>query len=415
MMEELLFDDILFGDRAREEHAVFRRVLHYLGVDVLEAQTLLEETLARVDARGWLLDTIFQDVPARLRHWLRDAPSAHLARTLVEGLRQQGPGALTGASRFAWDTGPGEAGPPGPGQVDAGLYRLAPLPNWCFQRDPQIVIGSGVAFSAMAAPARHLEAMLARVIFRHHPGFRDVDVLAEPLDTAHHQHLFTDPTLPRLEGGDLLVLSPDVLAVGLSERTNRTAVLHLARSLATHPGLPRWLLAVEIPRRRAYMHLDTLITPVDRDACLAYTPVIEGPGPEQARVWEIDLRAGELEVSPAAGLLDALRRRGIDLEPIPCGGHDPLFQQREQWTDGANALAVAPGVILLYDRNVRTAEELARRGFGVVPAADLLMGRSEIDFTRAGRTCILLPSHELSRARGGPHCLSHPLVRDDLA
>lgn len=442
MMEELLFDDILFGDRAREEHAVFRRVLHYLGVDVVEAQTLLEETLAREDARRWLLDTIFQDVPASLRHWLRDAPSAALARTLVEGLRQQGSGidparpaastdraggsavhadppaaagTHTAADRFAWDTVRGEAGPTGSGQVDAGLYRLAPLPNWCFQRDPQIVIGSGVAFSAMAAPARHLEAMLARVIFHHHPGFDGVSVLAEPLDTAHHQHLFTDPTLPRLEGGDLLVLSPEVLAIGLSERTNRTAVLHLARSLAAHPGQTRWLLAVEIPRRRAYMHLDTLITPVDRDACLAYTPVIEGPGPEQARVWEIDLRAGELEIAPVAGLLDALRRRGVDLEPIPCGGPDPLFQQREQWTDGANALAVAPGIILLYDRNVRTAEELARRGFGVVPAADLLMGRSEIDFARTARTCILLPSHELSRARGGPHCLSHPLVRDDLA
>ena len=99
------------------------------------------------------------------------------------------------------------------------------------------------------------------------------------------------------------------------------------------------------------------------------------------------------------------------MRPIPCGGPDPISQQREQWTDGANALAVAPGTILLYDRNLRTAEELGRHGFRVLAADDLLLGRAEVDPAEPGRTCILLPSHELSRARGGPHCLSHPLVR----
>ena len=111
---------------------------------------------------------------------------------------------------------------------------------------------------------------------------------------------------------------------------------------------------------------------------------------------------------------EALAGLGMDLRPIPCGGPDRVTQQREQWTDGANALAIAPGLITLYDRNIGTAEQLDRDGFRIVEAENLLLGRDEIDPDRPGRVCVLLPSHEISRARGGPHCLSHPLVRDDL-
>jgi arginine deiminase len=210
------------------------------------------------------------------------------------------------------------------------------------------------------------------------------------------------------------VLSGQVVAVGLSERTNRRGVRRLARALARRDAAPRWLVVVQVPRRRAYMHLDTLITPVDRDACLVYPPVVLSHGTEHAQVWEIDLHDPDLRFREAPPLLDSLARRGVDLQPIPCGGTDPVDQQREQWTDGSNALALAPGVITIYDRNRGTAEELARHGFRVVAADDLLLGREEIDLDDGGRVCILLPSHELSRARGGPHCLSHPLERDDL-
>jgi arginine deiminase len=160
------------------------------------------------------------------------------------------------------------------------------------------------------------------------------------------------------------------------------------------------------------MHLDTVFTPVDRDAALVYPPVLEGP--ERAQVYEIDLRAHELEPSLAPPLLEAARKRGLELEPIPCGGADPVCQQREQWTDGANALAVAPGVVVLYDRNVKTAEALAERGFKVIEAEDVLLGREEVTLDGSRRTCVLLSSTEISRARGGPHCLTHPLERDEL-
>jgi arginine deiminase len=162
------------------------------------------------------------------------------------------------------------------------------------------------------------------------------------------------------------------------------------------------------------MHLDTVFTQIDADAALVYPPLFNGTGTERAPAYEVDLHGKGLEPAPAGDLLAALGRRGLDLEPIPCGGDDPLIQQREQWTDGANAVALAPGVITLYDRNVATAEALDARGWRVIAAEDVLLGRGEVSLDGGGRTCLLLASHEISRARGGPRCLTHPLHREDL-
>ncbi len=392
MMEELLFDDILFGERAREEHRRFRRLLQLLGIQVREAGRMLEETLEDPEARGWLLEVLLPELPQELRAELSERTGKVLAEALVGGVRRQG----------------------GRGFRVDELYALQPIPNWCFQRDPQVVLGGGVVFSAMATPARWREAILARAMFRFHPDLRG-EALLDPLQPESGRPLFLGLHRPRLEGGDVLVLSADVVAVGLSERTNAVAVECLARALARVDGGPRWLEIVHLPRRRAYMHLDTVVTPVDRDAALVYPPVIMGGGGEFAETYEVDLDDDDLTPVRRGALLDAVAARGLDLAPIPCGGEDPVAQQREQWTDGANAFALAPGVIALYDRNVHTAAELDRRGFRVVEAKDVLLGRDEIDLDAGGRVCILLESNEVSRARGGPHCLTHPLVRDPLA
>jgi arginine deiminase len=160
------------------------------------------------------------------------------------------------------------------------------------------------------------------------------------------------------------------------------------------------------------MHLDTLFTPVDREMALVFPPVLLHQGSEKATVYEIDLRSKNRSWDPRSDLLSCLSRRGAGFDPVSCGGDDPIAQQREQWTDGANALALAPGVIAMYDRNQGTMEELSRRGFRVVEAEDLLLGREEVDLDATERVCIAFASHELSRARGGPHCLTHPLRRD---
>ncbi len=391
MMEDLLFDDILYGDRAREEHAVFRRVLQLLEVEVVEAADLLRESLGVPEARSWLFEVLTADINRSTLERLRSLEDDELAKVLVEGCRPRDP----------------HIGP----EIE-DLFELPPLPNWCFQRDPHIVLGNRVLFCAMAAASRHREALLSRLLFRFHPSLADTEVAFDPLEIHGERALFSAHDLPRLEGGDVLVFSPDVIAVGRSERTNRAAIRHLAGVLSKQEEGPRWLIVVEIPKRRAYMHLDTLVTPLDADACLVFPPVILPGESESARVFEIDLQAVEATPAARTDLLSALKTRGIDLEPVFCGGSDPVQQRREQWTDGANALAIAPGVVTLYDRNVGTADELSRRGFRIVTAEDLLLGREKRDIDGAGRVCILLPSHEMSRARGGPHCLTHPLVRD---
>lgn len=393
MMEELLFDDILFGERAREEHRRFRRLLQLLGIEVVEARTLLEEALQNPEARTWLWTMLKPEFPLDLRAVPEEIDPAKAVRAVVEGL-------IHSDARQGVEV--------------EDLFRIAPLPNWCFQRDPQVILGDGVIFSAMATPARWREGMLARCIFHFHPDLAGIRVLADPLRPDCDTTNFLGLHRPRLEGGDVLVLSPDVVAIGISERSNTQAIDALTRALTGLEDGPRYLMAVDLPHRRAYMHLDTVFTPADRDAALVYPPVITGSGSEAARTYEIDLHAASPEPVERGALLPALTARGIDLQPIACGGDDPLAQQREQWTDGANTLALAPGVITLYDRNVATVEELNRYGFRVVNARDVLLGREEVSLDDPGRVCLLLESHEISRARGGPHCLSHPLVRDDI-
>lgn len=391
MMEELLFDDILFGDRAREEHARFRRVLQLLRIEIVDAEDLLVDTLRDPNAREWILDAMLEGRAASARKLLEDLPPDALAVKLVGGVRSD----------------------PKRDRLPAGeLFLVPPLPNWCFQRDPQVILGDGIIYAAMATEARARESLLSRAIFRFHPELAATRTIHDPLEAATPRSKGKRAGKGVLEGGDVLVLSPDVIAVGLSERTDEAGVRGLARALHRNDGGPRWMFVVAIPQRRAYMHLDTILTPIDADACLVYPPVIAAGGAESAEVFEIDLHAAELTRVARPDLLGAMARRGVSLTPVPCGGDDPLAQQREQWTDGANALALAPGVITLYDRNVGTMESLARHGFRLVEAEDLLLGREELDLDdRPGRVCIVLSSHELSRARGGPHCLTHPLVR----
>ncbi len=390
MMEELLFDDILFGERARDEHGRFRRLLQLLGIEVVEAADLVRDTLADPDARAWLWRMLLPELPPDLRASAPDGADAMLDAVIA--------GIVTGSDG---------------GGIEVGdLFRLAPLPNWCFQRDPQIVLGAGVVFSAMATPARWREGILARAIFRFHPELGGTPVVHDPMRPEPGLEEFFGYHRPRLEGGDVLVLSPEIVAVGVSERTNALAVDALARGLARLDGGPRWLEIVHLPRRRAYMHLDTVFTPADHDAALVFEPVICGSGPQLAATYEVDLGGADLTPRHRGPLLGALAARGLDLEPVPCGGSDPIAQQREQWTDGANTLALAPGVITLYDRNIATAAELDRRGWRVVAAEDVLLGRAEVSLDEDRRTCLMLASHEISRARGGPHCLTHPLERN---
>ena len=397
MMGQLLFDDILDGDEARVEHTDFTAVLSRAGVEVLDARDLLAAALEDAASRAHLTRELREEygLGEPLLARLAALGADELARTLIEGIRAETP-------------------PPGRRPKRRFLFDLAPVPNYFFQRDPQVVLGRRVMVSSMATDARERERLLARLIFQYHPelsrgheGLVEIDAPAEGGSRwAKHQPYAT------LEGGDVLVASPRTVLVGASERTNRSGVEELAEYLRREDAGFRHLLLVDLPARRSYMHLDTVFTFIDEDACLAYPPVIEPGSPESAHVYHVDLTAKELAFRVRPSLRRALEEVGQDVELVPCGGAELLDQQREQWTDGANAFAVAPGVILLYRRNRRTLEELDRRGWRVLGEEQVIGGGAEV--LGHGPTVVSISGHELSRARGGPRCMTMPLEREEL-
>jgi arginine deiminase len=398
MMEELLFDDILFGSRAREEHRRFQQVLAYVADEVLDAQDLLADVLEVPQQRAEVLEDLGATLGwgPDMDYRLRDLTAAELAEALVAGLER--PAAEIAA-------------PP------SELYWLPPIPNYFFQRDPLVVVGDRAIRGSMATSARLREPLLSGYVVRYHPRF------AGPAeDRFWFQEFSADygrPSAyarmrPTLEGGDILVLREDLLLMGYSERTKKTTIERLAESLKEKGSPVRRIFVVALPPARSFMHLDTVFTMISRDECLLYAPMILPGGAEEADVYRCDLTRRPISWTSETDVLSALRTEGLDLVPVRCGGTDPISERREQWTDGANAFALAPGVILLYDRNERTAAELSKAGYDVVDEADLLLGKSALDLKRSKKYAVRLAAHELSRARGGPRCMAMPLVREEL-
>ena len=400
MMERLLFDDILYGRRARREHGAFEAVLRSAGVETLDPAEMLTEVLTSdTGARESLLTSLrARGLRDDLLRELETMAPADLARVMVVGI--------------VTDDGSLE-------HREGRFYRLPPLPNLFFQRDPQAVFGSRVLLASMATDARDREPLLARTVFENHSALAGWDELVG-LDEVILDEVISGSASGALsiEGGDILIAAPDVLLVGLSERTNRLGIEAFARYFgrAHAAGIEtgfRHLIVVEVPPRRSYMHLDTVFTFIDRGLCLAYLPVIAAGGLEAGAVYRIDLNSRRLSYTVCDHLPAALAEVGVDVELVPCGGSGSLIdQQREQWTDGANAFAIAPGVIALYRRNRRTVDELARRGFRVLKEEDVL--DKGIELLGHGPTVVTFRANELSRARGGPRCMTMPLERDDL-
>jgi arginine deiminase len=390
MMEQLLFDDILFGQKAREEHRRFQQLILYVADEIFDLQDLLEEVLDEPDVK----ELVVRDFARRRKlgpavvESLIDLPPATLAETFFGGV-----------------VGDEESGLPS--------FRLSPVPNMFFMRDPQVVLGDGVVISSMATEARQREPLLSRYVFRYHRAFRGRDIFWMDLyDQPWPKTAGGARRRPTIEGGDILIPRRDLLLIGLTERTNRAGIEHLARSLKSAGAGVKTILAVDIPKRRSYMHLDTIFTITSHDECLVFPPVIMAGGSEEATVYRIDLTKKDLVYTEQKSLLAALKKSGMDLKPIFCGGKKAIDQQREQWTDGANAFTLAPGIILLYERNIRTADELARFGYHIVYEDDLLLGRTELETWSEKKYAIQIQGNELSRARGGPRCMTMPLDRE---
>lgn len=391
MMAQLLFDDILYGQVAREEHRRFQQLIRFVADEVLDLQDLLEEVLEDDDVK----DHIVRDLGKRNR----------LGRKLVAELLEKRPAALAEVliSGIARETESGEL----------PQFDLYPIPNLFFMRDPQIVIGDRVVVSAMATQARRRESLLSKYVFENHPHFQRDDIFWVDFMATEPERPMTRKS-PTLEGGDVLIPRRDLLLIGITERTSKAGVEALLQSLKkAHAGI-RSVIIVDIPRQRSFMHLDTIFTFINRHECLIYPPVILPSGSQAAKITMVDMTKKTPAYSEQKSLLGALKKKGFDLEPIYCGGKSAVDQQREQWTDGANAFALAPGVILLYERNVRTAEALAKHGYHIVYEDDLLLGRTELETWTNKKYALQIAGNELSRARGGPRCMTMPLQREDL-
>ena len=389
LMHQLLFDDILFGKEAREEHGEFAKILAKVADEVVDIQDLLAQTLEMPLARAHFLDRL--------------AALHHLTRPERETLEQLSPRILAQYAVTGWYE-----------EIDHGAdyrFRFPPVPNLLFMRDPAAVIGEGVSIHNMATSARRPEPFVLDVILRFHPRFR-VDREENIWFDAIPSYLAGNPdAYHTIEGGDILVLSEKILAIGVSIRTSQSAVTRLAETIRGRHSF-KTVFAVLMPQERSVMHLDTIFTQIDPENCLIFPPMLKPGRSGVLPTIKMDLSGKSLTVALKDNFLDALAEEGHKLNPVFCGGRNRLDQEREQWTDGANAFCLAPGVILGYSRNTATADELDRVGYQVVNAERVLA--EDWDLLDGNRYFVLIKGNELSRARGGPRCMTMPLKRDPL-
>ncbi|BAS28544.1 arginine deiminase [Limnochorda pilosa] len=368
-LERLLFEEIPWLPQARREHAGFARQLEALGVHVYYVEDLLRDLARDPELREEMVESQLE--ASRLR---RDPARAAVRRCLLEEVPpEELPDRLiAGITKEAvrrWKQTPSLSDLTAP----LNPFYLDPLPSMYFTRDHGAMIGPNLLVSQMTHRARRRETAFLRTLLRHHPLFQGVKAWwEEPLPTG-------------IEGGDILAVAPSALVLGLSERTSEAAIEVVAERLFA-AGALREILVLQIPSRRAFMHLDTVFTMVDRERFLIY-PGIE----ERLRLFRLAFDDGRVRAEETTDLARSLARLvGVDrVELLRSGGDDPITAAREQWADSTNVLAVAPGQVIAYDRNEATNRTLQRAGIEVL----------EIE------------GSELVRGRGGPRCMSLPLDR----
>jgi arginine deiminase len=369
-LERLLFDDIPYLKVAREEHDHFVSIMRGIGAEVLYLTDMVSNVLQNAEIKHAFLNEILDESEVHssyrksaLYEYLNGLDVDRMISEIIGGVRKD-------TVKYDGDSIHDVL------RCDYEFY-LDPMPNLYFTRDPGACVGEGLSMNRMKTPARRRESLFLKYLHMHHDIFKD-------------SPLWYTRCLPHsIEGGDQLVLSDKVMAVGASDRTSPAAIERFAKNIFSGGSPYETILIFEIQKRRAYMHLDTVFTMVDHDKFTVHPGIYSN-----LHIYKMT-KAGDGRYnvtyagnSAKAALEDALGITNAEL--IECGGGDAIVSHREQWSDGANTLAVAPGVVITYERNYVSNELLEKKGVHV----------------------LAMPSSELSRGRGGPRCMSMPVYRE---
>ena len=374
-LERLLFDDIPYLKEAQKEHDAFADCLRSQGVEVVYLTDLVVESLTDGDVRRELLRQFLDEADiqdSRTREAVEEYLSAMPDQEMV-------PAMMAGVRKSQLRTGSARLGDYLSAAGDDYPFAVDPMPNLYFTRDPFATIGTGVSLHKMHTVTRNRETLFGKFIFEHHPLYKNAP------------RWYDRGLTSSLEGGDILILSPQVLAVGISQRTREDSIDTLAETVLTYDGTFQKVLAFNIPKTRSFMHLYTVFTMVDRDKFTVHPNIL---GQLTVFVMELDENR-KMTIRQEDGRLEDILKEHLGLDSvtlIPCGRGSEIDAAREQWNDGSNTLAIAPGEVVVYARNYVTNQSLEEAGIRIHT----------------------IPSAELSRGRGGPRCMSMPLWREDL-
>jgi len=379
LKDELLFDDIIFEDDAREEHLdmlkMFAAAMPQDG-RIYEITDLIIEAFEKREAREYFVDLLIRELPAEnfqlLENELKQFPPDKLLKLMIEG---------AAGKKYA--------------------FRLHPAPNLLFTRDLAAVAGNRIILSRAARKARIRESLLMDMLIMHHPVF-------EPT----RENVIRIGGGQSVEGGDVIVLSDEAVIIGMSERTSFSGLMTVANELLETEI--KYVIAVDIPKQRSSMHLDTIFTVASRHECVVFPPAIEE---QQNNVVILEKGGGSLTAKPVKSLKSALSEiTGREFTFIRCGGDDRTNQFREQWTDGANIFALAPGVIAGYERNTKTFNNLVEHGYRYMDQYEFIdeFSGKQFEPEQEDKIAISFRGHELCRGRGGARCMTMPLARKEV-